>query len=107
MNLTDPTGKTSLLAAAAMFYGAMEAAQRMQSVIYKKNELEDLIKLKNVQMSACLNFPQGGACQSLPNVDKQINTCARQSIAPASNFAYGWLPSVQDKALDILKEKAK
>ncbi|GBL45309.1 PKD domain protein [Sulfuriferula multivorans] len=110
LSYVDPTGEFGLplaLGVAAAFYFGIDQYSSIQQAKWKFDDLRQLQKIKNAQLGACLNYPQGGACGAMQQTEKAINQCARETVPVASEAGYSWLPSPSDKAIDVLKKWAK
>ncbi|MBT9461101.1 MAG: hypothetical protein IV084_05510 [Rugosibacter sp.] len=111
LSYIDPDGNSPVLAvalgAAAAFYLGMDQLSSILQAKWKFDQLQQLQELKNTQLGACMNFPQGGGCGGGQQTERAINQCARESVPAASNAGYSPVPGPLDKALELLKRTAK
>jgi RHS repeat-associated protein len=111
LSYIDPDGNSPVLAvalsAAAAFYLGMDQISSIHQAKWKFDQLQELQELKNAQLGACMNFPQGGGSGGGQQTERAINQCARGSVPAASNAGYSPVPGPLDKALELLKRTAK
>jgi chitinase len=87
----DPTGEVSPmlllgLSAAITFRGIMETANTLYNFYSDVSMQTASQKVLSAAQSACNNYPNGGACGALQNLQQQANQCTANSVQSGSKI---------------------
>ena len=89
ISLTDPTGEIlpAIAVGIAALYAGYSAGDKAAGVVVDAynakaaaDNLQSAQQVLNAALLACINFPQGGACASLPSAQQQVLQCTKEVV---------------------------
>jgi RHS repeat-associated protein len=91
ISLTDPTGEVAPifligLGAAYGFYKAMDWWATLDAAARARAQAQQAQEALNAQLAACLSFPQGGACQTLPQAREYWLRCVARTAGAGAQM---------------------